>query len=217
MELRKKEKTNKRYLLIILIGIFFFLLGTSFLIFNYYKQEKQDNIEQEKIEEFFEIEEQEEMQEEVKEEIKDDEETSSEVVQEENYIGILEIPKINLKKGLVDKNSPSNNVNKNIYTLKETTLPDERINSHIILASHSGNSYISYFKNLKKLDMKDKVYFYYKNVKYIYEISNKYEIDKTGTTELKITNKSDITLITCISGTNKQVVYVANLIDKVDY
>lgn len=213
MELLKKEKTNKRYLLIILIGIFFFLLGTSFLIFNYYKQEKQNNIEQEKIEEFFEIEEQEA----VKEEIKDDEETSSEVVQEDSYIGILEIPKINLKKGLVDKNSPSNNVNKNIYILKETTLPDERINSHIILASHSGNSYISYFKNLKKLDMKDKVYFYYKNVKYTYEISNKYEIDKTGTTELKITNKSDITLITCISGTNKQVVYVANLIDKANY
>lgn len=214
MELLKKEKTNKRYLLIILIGIFFFLLGTSFLIFNYYKQEKQDNIEQEKIEEFFEIDEQEEIQEEI---ISDNEETSSKVVQEENYIGILEIPKINLKKGLVDKNSPSNNVDKNIYILKETTLPDERINSHIILASHSGNSYISYFKNLKKLDMKDKVNFYYKNVKYIYEISNKYEIDKTGTTELKITNKSDITLITCISGTNKQVVYVANLIDKVDY
>lgn len=213
MELLKKEKTNKRYLLIILIGIFFFLLGTSFLIFNYYEQEKQNNIEEEKIEEFFEIDEQEE----VEEEIKEDEETSSEVVQEDSYIGILEIPKINLKKGLVDKNSHSNNVNKNIYTLKETTLPDERINSHIILASHSGNSYISYFKNLKKLDMKDKVYFYYKNVKYIYEISNKYEIDKTGTTELKITNKSDITLITCISGTNKQVVYVANLIEKVDY
>lgn len=214
MELLKKEKTNKRYLLIILIGIFFFLLGTSFLIFNYYKQEKQDNIEQEKIEEFFEIDEQEEIQEEI---ISDNEETSSKVVQEENYIGILEIPKINLKKGLVDKNSPSNNVDKNIYILKETTLPDERINSHVILASHSGNSYISYFKNLKKLDMKDKVNFYYKNVKYIYEISNKYEIDKTGTTEFKITNKSDITLITCISGTNKQVVYVANLIGKVDY
>lgn len=214
MELLKKEKINKRYLLIILIGIFFFLLGTSFLIFNYYKQEKQNNIEQEKIEEFFEIDEQEEVEEDV---ITNNEETSNEVVQEDSYIGILEIPKINLKKGLVDKNSPSNNVNKNIYTLKETTLPDERINSHIILASHSGNSYISYFKNLKKLDMKDKVYFYYKNVKYIYEISNKYEIDKTGTAELKITNKSDITLITCISGTNRQVVYVANLIDKVDY
>ena len=65
--------------------------------------------------------------------------------------------------------------------------------------------------------MKDKVYFYYKGVKYIYEVSNKYEIEKTGTTELKQTNISDITLITCISGTNKQVVYVATLIDQENY
>lgn len=214
MELIKKEKTNKRCLLIILIGIFFFLFGIFFFTYDYYQKEKQNNIEREKIEEFFEIDEQEEVQEEL---IPDNEKDSNNEVKEENYIGILEIPKINLKKGLVDKNSSSNNVDKNIYTLKETTLPDEQLNSHIILAAHSGNSYISYFKNLKKLDMKDKVYFYYKNVKYIYEISNKYEIDKTGTTELKITNKSDITLITCISGTNKQVVYVANLIDKESY
>lgn len=214
MELIKKEKTNKRYLLIILIGIFFFLFGIFFFTYDYYQKEKQNNIEREKIEEFFEIDEQEEVQEEL---IPDNEKDSNNEVKEENYIGILEIPKINLKKGLVDKNSSSNNVDKNIYTLKETTLPDEQLNSHIILAAHSGNSYISYFKNLKKLDIKDKVYFYYKNVKYIYEISNKYEIDKTGTTELKITNKSDITLITCISGTNKQVVYVANLIDKESY
>lgn len=214
MELIKKEKTNKRYLLIILIGIFFFLFGIFFFTYDYYQKEKQNNIEREKIEEFFEIDEQEEVQEEL---IPDNEKDSNNEVKEEKYIGILEIPKINLKKGLVDKNSSSNNVDKNIYTLKETTLPDEQLNSHIILAAHSGNSYISYFKNLKKLDIKDKVYFYYKNVKYIYEISNKYEIDKTGTTELKITNKSDITLITCISGTNKQVVYVANLIDKESY
>ena len=33
-----------------------------------------------------------------------------------NYVAILEIPKINLKKGLVDKNSKDNNVDKNIYT-----------------------------------------------------------------------------------------------------
>lgn len=214
MELIKKEKTNKRYLLIILIGIFFFLFGIFFFTYDYYQKEKQNNIEREKIEEFFEIDEQEEVQEEL---IPDNEKDSNNEVKEENYIGILEIPKINLKKGLVDKNSSSNNVDKNIYTLKETTLPDEQLNSHIILAAHSGNSYISYFRNLKKLDMKDKINFYYKGIKYIYEVTDKYEIEKTGTTELKITNKSDITLITCISGTNKQVVYVANLIDKANY
>lgn len=214
MELIKKEKTNKRYLLIILIGIFFFLFGIFFFTYNYYQKEKQNNIEREKIEEFFEIDEQEEVQEEL---IPDNEKDSNNEVKEENYIGILEIPKINLKKGLVDKNSSSNNVDKNIYTLEETTLPDEQLNSHIILAAHSGNSYISYFRNLKKLDMKDRINFYYKGIKYIYEVTDKYEIEKTGTTELKITNKSDITLITCISGTNKQVVYVANLIDKANY
>ena len=213
MELLKKENPikNKRYSLIIFLGIFLLLLGISYNIYNHYQQKKQDSVDNEKVEEFFEI----------KEEKDSDEEVSVETptVKEEtdNYIGVLEIPKINLKKGIVDKTSASNNVNKNIYTLKETTLPYEQINSHIILAGHSGNSYISFFKNLKKLDMKDKINFYYKGVKYIYEVSNRYEIEKTGTTDLKITNKSDITLITCISGTNKQVVYVGNLVDKENY
>ena len=213
MELLKKENPikNKRYSLIIFLGIFLLLLGISYNIYNHYQQKKQDSVDNEKVEEFFEI----------KEEKDSDEEVSVETptVKEEtdNYIGVLEIPKINLKKGIVDKTSASNNVNKNIYTLKEATLPDEQTNSHIILAGHSGNSYISFFKNLKKLDMKDKINFYYKGVKYIYEVSNRYEIEKTGTTDLKITNKSDITLITCISGTNKQVVYVGNLVDKENY
>ena len=65
-----------------------------------------------------------------------------------------------------------------IYMIKKTTLPDEQTNSHIILAAHSGNSYVSFFRNLKKLDMKDKVYFYYEGVKYIYEVCNKYVICK---------------------------------------
>lgn len=213
MELLKKEKQikNKRYSLIMFLGIFLLLLGVSYNIYNHYQQKKQDSVDNEKVEEFFEI----------REEKDSDEEVSVETptVKEEtdNYIGVLEIPKINLKKGIVDKTSASNNVNKNIYTLKETILPDEQINSHIILAGHSGNSYVSFFRNLKKLDMKDKVYFYYKGVKYIYEVSNKYEIEKTGTTELKQTNISDITLITCISGTNKQVVYVATLVDQENY
>jgi len=207
----KKQRKNKRYSIIIYVGIFLFFLGISYLIYNHYENQKQDNLEQEMIEEFFEVEDDEVIIEETAEEQPKKEEV---VV---NYTAVLEIPKINLKRGLFDKNSSSNNVNRNIYILKETTLPDEQINSHIILAAHSGNSYISFFRNLKKLDMKDKIYFYYKGVKYIYEVSNKYEIEKTGTTELKQTNISDITLITCISGTNKQVVYVATLIGYENY
>ncbi|MBQ3474881.1 MAG: sortase [Bacilli bacterium] len=206
----KNQRKNKRYSLIILLGIFLFFLGISYLVYNHYDNKKQDNIEKEMIEEFFEIEDEEQ----VVEEEQQEQPIKQEVV---NYMAVLEIPKINLKRGLFDKNSSSNNVNRNIYILKETTLPDEQINSHIILAAHSGNSYISFFRNLKKIDMKDKIYFYYKGVKYIYEVSNKYEIEKTGTTELKQTNISDITLITCISGTNKQVVYVATLVGYENY
>ena len=211
----KKQRKNTRYSLIICMGIFLLFLGTLYFIYNYCQNRKQDIQENQMIEEFFEITNEDEEEIVIEENDKDQEI----VIQKEtvNYMAILEIPKINLKRGLFDKNSSNNNVDKNIYILNETTLPDEQINSHIILAAHSGNSYISFFRNLKKLDMKDKVYFYYKGVKYSYEVSNKYEIEKTGTTELKQTNTSDITLITCISGTNKQVVYVATLIDKQNY
>lgn len=211
----KKQRKNKRYSFIIYMGISLFFIGSLYLIYNHYEKEKQKNVDNQMVEEFFEV------------EVEDEEEIVIEEIEEErpikqqevvvNYMAVLEIPKINLKRGLVDKSSSSNNVNRNIYILKETTLPNEQINSHIILAAHSGNSNVSFFRNLKKLDMKDKVYFYYKGVKYIYEVSNKYEIEKTGTAKLKLTNTSDITLITCISGTNKQVVYVATLTNTEKY
>ena len=208
----KNQRKNNRYSTIIVVGIILVFFGSSYFIYNHFEKQRQDIQDTEKIEEFFEVEE-------TTEEIEQEEVVEEKTVQkkQDNYIGILEIPKIKLKRGLVDKNSSSNNVNKNIYTVKETTYPDERINSHIILAAHSGNSYVSFFNNLKKLDMKDKVYFYYKGTKYIYEVSNRYEIKKTGKAELKLTNTSDITLITCISGTDKQVVYVATLIAKENY
>ena len=214
MELQKvkSQRKNKRYSFIIALGISLLFFSATYFIYDHYEKQRQDIHDTEKIEEFFEVEEINE--EEIQEEVKDEKPAPQ---KQENYIGILEIPKIKLKRGLVDKNSSSNNVNKNIYTVKETTFPDERINSHIILAAHSGNSYVSFFNNLKKLDMKDQVYLYYKGTKYIYEISNRYEIKKTGKAELKLTNTSDITLITCISGTDKQVVYVATLIAKENY
>ena len=214
MELKKVKNQikNKRYSIIIYMGIFLFFLGSTYLIYNHYDKIKKSNQDQEMVEEFFE--------EESEEVVEEQPQQEEQPIQEEvvvNYMAVLEIPKINLKRGLFDKNSYNNKVNRNIYMLKETTLPDKQTNSHIILAAHSGNSYISYFRNLTKLDMKDKVNFYYKGIKYIYEVSNRYEIEKTGTTELIQTNTSDITLISCISGTNRQVVYVATLINQENY
>ncbi len=66
----------------------------------------------------------------------------------EEYYGVLEIPKINLKKGFYNINSKLNDVNSNIELLKESVMPDNK-NSTIYLAAHSGNSYLGYFKKLK--------------------------------------------------------------------
>lgn len=203
---RKNKIKNKRYSILIMIGLFFIFLGSSYLIYNQYNNEKQDSINDGLIEDYFKVED--EIIETPQKEIEEEKPVPKEKI---DYIAVLEIPKIKLKRGIVDKNSSYNNVNRNIYTLKETTMPDEEDNSHIMLASHSGNSYISYFKNLNKLNLNDKVYFFYKNNKYVYKVIKKYEVEKTGTVKLSKKNSSDITLITCISGTNNQIVLVANL------
>lgn len=202
---RKNKIKNKRYSILIMIGVFFIFLGSSYLIYNQYNNEKQDSINDGLIEDYFKVED--EIIETPQKEIEEDPVSKEKI----DYIAVLEIPKIKLKRGIVDKNSSYNNVNRNIYTLKETTMPDEEDNSHIMLASHSGNSYISYFKNLNKLNLNDEVYFFYKNNKYVYKVIKKYEVEKTGTVKLSKKNSSDITLITCVSGTNNQIVLVANL------
>lgn len=203
---RKNKIKNKRYSILIMIGVFFIFLGSSYLIYNQYNNEKQDSINDGLIEDYFKVED--EIIETPQKEIKEEKPVPKEKI---DYIAVLEIPKIKLKRGIVDKNSSYNNVNRNIYTLKETTMPDEEDNSHIMLASHSGNSYISYFKNLNKLNLNDEVYFFYKNNKYVYKVIKKYEVEKTGTVKLSKKNSSDITLITCVNGTNNQIVLVANL------
>ena len=203
---RKNKIKNKRYSILIMIGVFFIFLGSSYLIYNKYNNEKQDSINDGLIEDYFKVED--EIIETPQKEIEEEKPVPKEKI---DYIAVLEIPKIKLKRGIVDKNSSYNNVNRNIYTLKETTMPDEEDNSHIMLASHSGNSYISYFKNLNKLNLNDEVYFFYKNNKYVYKVIKKYEVEKTGTVKLSKKNSSDITLITCVSGTNNQIVLVANL------
>ena len=133
----------------------------------------------------------------------------------ENYIAYIEIPKINLKQGLFDLNDSNNNVDKSIQTIYPSDWPDKE-NSNLILASHSGNSQISYFKNLYQLTKNDTVNIYYKNIKYIYNIENIYTTPKNGQIPIyRNTNKTTITLITCTKNNNElQTVYIGYLINK---
>lgn len=126
-----------------------------------------------------------------------------------DYIAVLEIPSINLKKGLVSPYSIYNNVNENITILSD--MPDKA--NIFLLAAHSGTANISYFKHLNSLEINDYIYVYYKNTKYIYKVNNYYEEEKPNIT---IKNKSEIenliVLTTCKPITNdKQLTYVAHL------
>ena len=136
-------------------------------------------------------------------------------VNKKEYIGYLEIKKINLKQGLVSKNSYYNNVNRNIQIIKSSNYPNEE-NGNVILAAHSGTSSISYFKNLYKLEINDEAKIYYKGMVYTYRVNNIYNVPKTGTVLIKRDiYKSTLTLITCTKGSStEQTVYVLNLINK---
>lgn len=119
------------------------------------------------------------------------------IYKKEEYLMVLEINKINLKKGLYNINSNKNKVSKNIEILTNSNMPNED-NSTIILASHSGNSKISYFKNLYKLENNDIITLYYNGKKHNYIINKKYEINKTGHLEInKKKNTKTLILITC--------------------
>ena len=208
----KRAKRNKKFIVLIIIGVLLILISLLVFIIRYRYYENKSANDRKQVDEF--------LSQPVLNNIETNEVTSDEVNSDTNindYIAVLEIPAINLTRGLVDKSSPNNDVNKNIYMLKDTVLPDEDTISHIILASHSGNSYVSYFKNLHKLDINDEIYFYYKNSKYIYSIYKIDEVDKTGNIELKKTNSSDITLITCKGNLKRQIVIYATLKSKGAY
>ena len=135
-----------------------------------------------------------------------------------NYIGMLEIPKIELKQGFLDINSKYNNVDYNITVIQTSTYPDID-KGNFILASHSGNSYISYFKNLYKLEMGDEAYIYYNNIKYTYHIVNIYNVEKTGKVAIYRNNFATVlTLITCTKDSDhEQTVYILEQTNKEDY
>ena len=109
-------------------------------------------------------------------------------------IGILEIPKINLKRYLYDIN---------VTIIKETISNNE--NGTIVLAAHSGNNYNSYFDNLDKLKKDDIIYLKYKNINYQYIVTNIYEKKQNGYISIKNKNINQLFLTTCSKKKNYQL------------
>lgn len=130
----------------------------------------------------------------------------------ENYIAVLEIPKIDLKKGMYQIGSKYNTVNRNVAILTPSDYPDVQ-GGNLVLAAHSGNGYLSFFKNLYKLSEGDYAYIYYNNIKYTYKISLIYKQAKTGTINVyRPYGETTLMLITCTKNDEtSQTVYVAVL------
>ena len=210
---KSDSKTNKSRLLTI-VGSLIFLLGATLYMGKQFYDYISVLEDTKKVEQFFEI--QEEVIEQKEEAIEETKEQPKEQSPIYNYIGILEIPKIDVKRGFANINDKDNNVNKNIQIIKKSDMPNVK-NGNLIIAGHSGSGRVAYFKDLYKLAIGDKCYVYYNNKKYSYEIVNTYDVEKTGKVAIKRDkNETVLTLITCRHNTNKQIVYIANLISEED-
>lgn len=218
---KENKNINKKEQLIKLVASFIFLIGSFMYIgrigYNYYIELR----DYKKAQEFLNIGKEE--AEEIKVDI-DEEEIKEQPKQEEkktpnyNYIGVLEIPKINIKRGFLNIKDKGNNVNKNLQVIKGSDMPNVK-NGNLIIAAHSGNSYISYFKNLHKLSNDDVAYVYFNNIKYTYKVAGKYDAEKNGKVTIHRDNKKNtLTLITCSqTDKTKQIVYILELESEESY
>ena len=209
-----KNKDKKSQLLI--VGSLLILLGLGVIIGKIYFDIRSDNLENIALVEFYE--EQEEINNNISSEITEETNIEKEEVKSTtplDYIAVLKIPSIGLEKGLVSKDSYYNNVNKNIKILDESDMPDEE-NGNVILAAHSGNGKNAFFKNLNKLEIDNIVSIFYNGYEYKYRMVNTYDVEKTGTVEiLRNAQKNTLTLITCRHNTNKQIVIICELVERI--
>ena len=189
---------------IVLIGGFFlsynFIQSKKIIAYDYMANAFYDGTKVEFIEE-------EEQKEELEEVALPDEVTN-------DYIGYLNIPKINLTKGFLDVRSTENDVEKNILVVAGSNYPDTK-KGNLILAGHSGTGWKAFFNDLYKLTNGDVAYVTYKGKKYTYQIVNIYKQPKTGSIAIyRDYEKTTLTLITCTNwDSTSQTVYIAELVN----
>ncbi len=216
--LKRKEKNNKESKSqLIIVGSFLILLSISIVSINLFTDYINKQKEKDLIKQYYETEEYivdvPVVEEEIVQEEQPVEEKKEEKKEETNYIAVIKIPKLGLEKGLASKDSYWNNVNRNIQILTESDMPDVD-KGNVILAGHSGNSGVSYFRKLNKLQVDDKVSISYNGKEYVYKMVNSYEIEKNGYAHiLRNAEKTTLTMITCKHNTNKQLVVICELVE----
>ncbi len=141
------------------------------------------------------------------------EETQQKPINYDKYLGVLEIPRIGLKRGFYGTDSKYNDIRYNVTMVSGSSMPDVN-RGNLILMAHSGDAYISYFAYLYRLSIGNDIYVTYNKVKYHYKLVNIYNVDKTGKVSIvRNYDKTTLTLITCTKDdSTKQTVYIAELI-----
>lgn len=192
------------------LGILLLFLGISCLLFTYFKTIKSNIFNEKNLKYFEEVDIAENIEEVVDETVP--EETTTPVINY-NYIGYLDIPKINLKRGFVSLNSKYNSISYNVMLIKGSSMPDVK-NGNLILAAHRGNSSVSFFDKLYKLNLGDEANVTYNDKIYTYKLVNTYLEAKDGTIAIyRDENKTTLTLITCTRGDKKtQTVFIFELV-----
>ena len=128
------------------------------------------------------------------------------------YKAVLDIPSVKIKRGILDIDNTYNKAKYNVELVKE----DDDI---IVLASHNGNNYNSFFGNLKNISLGDEINYYYNGKLYKYIYTDSYEIIKNGYADIyRREGEKTIALITCKDNSNDgQIVFIGYLESILEY
>lgn len=131
----------------------------------------------------------------------------------DKYLGVLEIPRIGLKRGFYGFDSRFNDIQYNVTVVRGSTMPDV-VNGNLILMAHSGNTYVGYFAYLYQLQIGNDAYVTYNGNRYHYKLVNIYNVPKVGKVRVvRSFNKTTLTLITCTKNDlSSQTVYILELV-----
>lgn len=209
---KSNNKIKKSHVL--LIGSFFIFVGAISLSWNYLVKMK-DNIYSDMRIAMMDDEEENDIVEEVPkvENVEKKDDDNNYVIDYSKYLGVLEIPRIGLKRGFYNVGSKYNRIEYNVTMVGGSSLPDVE-NGNLVLIAHSGDAYISYFAYLYRLNVGDVVYVTYAGTRYEYQIVNIYEVQKNGMVVIhRNREKTSLTMITCTKDNDfTQTVYVSELV-----
>ena len=121
------------------------------------------------------------------------------ILLENNVLGILVIPKLNVEAPI--KDGTTQDIMRNFIG---HFIESDYWNGNVSLASHNGGTSAHYFENLKKLQIDDEIVYITKFGKRKYKVKKVFNISSYDWQEVISNNKSEsentITLITCING-----------------